>query len=80
MDARILIIMMISMPAKNLRKILKVGCSRAISLPPDWLRAMCLKKGEIVEVLYNSVVIVKPQGMEVDFDVLKREWEFVPKG
>ena len=67
------------MPSKNSRKILQVGDSKAVVLPPDWLRAMGLKKGESVEVLYNSVVIIKPLQVTIDFDALKNEWKAIQK-
>jgi len=62
------------MPAKTTRKILKVGGSKTVALPPDWLRALELDLGDVVEVLYDTIVIIKPQQIGLDFDLLKHEW------
>ena len=61
-------------PAKTKRKILKSGGSRVIALPPDWLCALGLKPGDDVEVLYGSIVIIKPKHVDLDAEMLRREF------
>jgi len=68
------------MHSKNLRKILQVGCRKAVSLPLDWIREMDLNKGKSVNVLFDTVAIVKPRQINVDFDALKQEWEIANRG
>lgn len=65
------------MPAKIQRKILKTGDSKVAALPPDWLRAFKLDIGDSVEVLYNSIVIIKPKGFPLDPDFLKKEFDLI---
>jgi len=65
------------LPAKIERKILKTGDSKATALPPDWLRAFKLDIGDSVEVLYNSIVIIKPKGFPLDPDFLKKEFDLI---
>ena len=65
------------MPAKIQRKIIKIGDSKVAALPPDWLRAFRLEAGDKVEVLYNAIVIIKPQGFPLDPDFLKKEFDLI---
>lgn len=62
------------MPAKIERKILKSGDSKCTALPPDWLRIFKIDVGDKVDILYNSIVIVKPKGFKLDADFLKKEF------
>ena len=65
------------MPAKTERKILKVGPSKAVALPPDWLRALNLRLGDTIEVLYNFIVLIKPKGVPMDPAFLKKELDIL---
>jgi len=65
------------MPAKVKRKLLKVGDSKAAALPPDWLRAFDLETGDPVEILYNSIVIIKPIGFKLDPSFLRKEFDLI---
>ncbi|MBA7613699.1 hypothetical protein ES703_20955 [subsurface metagenome] len=65
------------MPAKVYRKILKLGDSKVAVLPPDWLRYYGMKAGDRVEVLYNTLVLIKPIGLKVDQDLLRKEIELI---
>ena len=65
------------MPAKIERKILKSGDSKVTALPPDWLRMFKIGIGDRVDVLYNSIVIVKPKGFKLDADFLKKEFDLI---
>jgi antitoxin component of MazEF toxin-antitoxin module len=62
------------MVAKRMAKILGAGSSSTVALPPDWLRAEKLKKGEEVEVLYDSVVLVKHPKLKIDYRFLVEEF------
>jgi len=65
------------MPAKMERKILKSGDSKCTALPPDWLRAFNIEVGDKIDVLYNSIVIVKPKGFKLDAEFLKKEFALI---
>jgi len=65
------------MPAKIKRKVLQSGDSKVTALPPDWLRIFKIDVGDDVELLYNSVVIIKPKGFRIDFDFLKKELDLI---
>lgn len=65
------------MPAKMERKILRSGDSKVAALPPDWLRMFRIKLGDTVEILYNSIVIIKPKGFHLDPDFLKKEFDLI---
>jgi antitoxin component of MazEF toxin-antitoxin module len=62
------------MPARSDRRILAVGSSKAVALPPDWLRAFRLDVGDEIEVLYDSVVVVKPVALQIDEHFLRKEF------
>jgi antitoxin component of MazEF toxin-antitoxin module len=42
------------------RKLVTVGDSLAVTLPPDWLRWNRLEAGDMVELTYNGEVQVRP--------------------
>lgn len=65
------------MPAKIERKILKTGDSKVTALPPDWLRMFKLEIGDKIDVIYNSIVIVKPKGFKIDADFLRKEFDLI---
>lgn len=65
------------MPAKMVRKVLPTGDSKAIALPPDWLRMFKLKQGDYVEVVYNAIVIIKPPRLRLDTEFLRKELELI---
>jgi hypothetical protein len=68
------------MPARTTRKILKLGgTTKGIALPLDWLRALKLDLGDTVDIIYGSVVLVKPQGLKLDFSLLKKELEMLAR-
>lgn len=62
------------MPAKIERKVLKSGDSKVTALPPHWLRMFGIEIGDSVEILYNSIVIIKPPNLQLDSDFLKKEF------
>jgi len=46
---------------KTVKKLLKIGESAAITLPPDYLKKFNLEPGEdYVEIFYNDLLIIKP--------------------
>lgn len=61
------------MPACSRRRIMAVGGSKVVAMPPDWLAAFELHLGDTVEVIYDSVVLIKPQEMRIDPDFLCKE-------
>jgi len=65
------------MPAKMERKILRSGGSKVAALPADWLRMFKLDIGDSVEIVYNSIVIIKPKGFKIDPDFLKKEFDLI---
>lgn len=67
----------VKMPAKTDRKVLRTGNSKAMALPPDWLRMFKIDIGDTVEVLYNSIVIIKAKNFKIDPDFLKKEFDLI---
>ena len=65
------------MPAKIQRKVLQSGDSKVAALPPDWLRMFRIKLGDNVDLIYNSIVIIKPRGFQLDPDFLKKEFDLI---
>jgi len=65
------------MPARTTRTILQAGSSRAVVLPPDWLRALNLDVKDTVEVLYNFIVLIKPPGVKLDPAFMAKELEIL---
>jgi antitoxin component of MazEF toxin-antitoxin module len=65
------------LPAKTERKILEAGTSKAVALPPDWLRALRLDKGDTIEVLYDYIVLIKPKNVKFDLAFLSKELEIL---
>lgn len=48
------------MPSKVDRKIIMLDTQPVISLPSDWVRFWKMKKGDVLTVLYDSVLVVIP--------------------
>lgn len=67
------------MPAKMQRKVLQSGNSKVAALSPDWLRMFKINLGDSVDVIYNSIVIIKPRGFELDPDFLREEFNLILK-
>jgi len=67
------------MPARSLRHVIRCGTSKGLTLPPDWLRAFELVVGDAVDVLYDSVLLVKPRALELDLDLLTKEFATLAK-
>mgnify|MGYP001041381469 CR=1 FL=1 len=67
------------MPGRTNRKIIPAGTSVAVTLPPHWLRALKIKKGDEVEVLYNFVLLIKPKNVAIDFAFLEKELHMLAK-
>lgn len=65
------------MPMKTHRKILQSGGSRVVTLPPDWLRIYNLDVGDTVEIIYGSIVIIKPKDMKLDLDFIMKELKLI---
>lgn len=65
------------MPAKIERRILKTGDSKAAALPPDWLRMFNLDVGDDIDLIYNSIVILKPKGFKLDVEFLRKEFDLI---
>lgn len=68
---------MIVLPSKIVRKVRKSGDSKVAALPPDWMRMFKINVGDRVDVLYNSIVIVKPRGFKLDPEFLKKEFDLI---
>ena len=68
---------MILMPARIVRKILKSGDSKVAALPPDWLRMFKIDIGHTVDLIYNSIVIIKPKNLKIDPEFLRKEFELI---
>ena len=67
------------MPALSQRRILSVGGSKAVALPPAWLAALGLDIGDDVIILYDSIVMIKPKGLKVSREFLLKEFALLDK-
>jgi len=65
------------MPALTERKLRRTGDSTSVALPPDWLRFLKLRLGDVVDVLYDQIVLIKPHGMRLDEGLVKKELELL---
>jgi len=48
------------MPAQAKRKLMKLGSSAVIAIPPDYRKYHHLNLGDEVEILYDSLVLIIP--------------------
>ena len=62
---------------KLARKILRSGDSKVAALPPDWLRIFRTQVGDVVDVFYDSIVIIKPRGFQFDAEFLLKEFSLI---
>ena len=67
------------MPARVGRSVLKTGNSLAVALPPDWLRLFGIKDGDKVDLIHDSVIIIKPKKLTFDPLFLKKKFELIIK-
>jgi antitoxin component of MazEF toxin-antitoxin module len=49
------------MPHKQIRKIIRVGNSLAVTIPKPWLQYFELSEKDHVTVLSNGAVVIKPE-------------------
>jgi bifunctional DNA-binding transcriptional regulator/antitoxin component of YhaV-PrlF toxin-antitoxin module len=52
------------MPGETTRKIINLGGSGVIAIPPDFRRYFGLRPGSKVKILYDSLLLVIPPGGE----------------
>jgi len=64
---------------KNCRKIIQVGGSKVVALPPDWLHTYNLGLGDTVELFANSLLFVKPKTIDIDLELVRRELTMLAK-
>jgi antitoxin component of MazEF toxin-antitoxin module len=67
------------MPSKIERKIIQAGSSKVAALPPDWLKMFNLDIGSDLDMIYNSVIIIKPRGFHIDPELMRREIDLIVK-
>jgi antitoxin component of MazEF toxin-antitoxin module len=53
------------MPITSSRKIIQVGGSRSVSLPPGWLDAAGLGLGDQILLVADGVVLIAPKGTKL---------------
>ena len=70
--------MVIGLPV-TCRQVVKFGTSSVVTLPPDWLRSYHLKVGDKVDVLYGTLLIVKPRDRGWDPDLVAKELAVLAK-
>jgi len=59
------------MPFVSVRKILQVGGSKTVALPPPWLEAFGLGLGDELLVLADGALVVMPLGQRVQVKQLQ---------
>jgi antitoxin component of MazEF toxin-antitoxin module len=62
-----------NLPAFSVRRILAVGGSKAVAMPPGWLKMYGLELGDTVELYADSLLFLKPKSIEIDFELVRRE-------
>jgi len=62
------------MPAEEERTIMKHGTSGVVAIPIAYRRYHDLKTGTKVKILYDSLLLIVPEGME---EILKEKRELV---
>jgi antitoxin component of MazEF toxin-antitoxin module len=53
------------MPFASVRKIMQVGGSKTVALPPSWLEAFNLRLGDELLVVADGIVLIVPPGQRV---------------
>lgn len=59
------------------RSILRCGDSKVAALPPNWLRLFQLESGDKIDLIYDSIIIIKPKNLAFDPDFLKKEVDLI---
>jgi antitoxin component of MazEF toxin-antitoxin module len=59
------------MPFASIRKIMQVGGSKTVALPPPWLEALNLGLGDELLVLADGALLVVPPGQRVQVKQLQ---------
>jgi antitoxin component of MazEF toxin-antitoxin module len=59
------------MPFASIRKIIQVGGSKTVALPPPWLEALNLGLGDELLVLADGALLVVPPGQRVQVKQLQ---------
>ena len=49
---------------KDIRKVLPVGDSLAVTIPKEYVEAHNIKKGDTMEVLFNEILHISPVNLE----------------
>ena len=52
------------MPSRENRKVIKLGGSKAISLPKPFLDYNEIKQGDEVLLIYDSIILIFPKGFD----------------
>jgi bifunctional DNA-binding transcriptional regulator/antitoxin component of YhaV-PrlF toxin-antitoxin module len=60
------------LPSEVYRKIMKHGSSGVVAIPMPYRRYHNINPGDVVQVIYDGVLIIVPQGVE-EISVAKRE-------
>ena len=53
------------MPIVNMRKVIQAGGSKAVALPPAWLRALNLDLGSDLLLVADGAILIVPQNMRL---------------
>ncbi len=48
------------MPSEKNRKLIMLNTQPMISLPSDWVKFWKMKKGDIIPIFYDSILVVIP--------------------
>lgn len=49
---------------KDIRKVIPVGDSLAITIPKEYVQAHSIKKGDSMEVLFNEIIHITPLNLD----------------
>lgn len=56
------------MPITTVRRIMQVGGSKTVALPPGWMEAADLNLGDQVRVVADGAVLIMPIGMRLGLE------------
>ncbi len=60
------------MPVVSLRKIMQLGGSKTIALPPGWLAACNLDLGDQALLIADGAVLIVPKGQRLEMKQVQR--------
>ena len=67
------------MPSEKNRKLIMLDTQPVISLPSDWVKFWKMKKGDIIPIFYDSILVVIPPTYPNKVTIEEKVKEFLIK-